>query len=178
MNAARAAAAEKATACEVAARATWAEPGTHRPDLKRTATQGLKKWNFFLSHTQRDDAAKLLASELWAELKMKHGLDSWLDVKMPSRDSGAMEAGVKEADCFIAIITDNGKDSYFSREMCRQEIAWAAQYGKPIVAVVQAEDKKKIGALVQEAKTHGLDFSRIDFCTYDRTGPNQAPERG
>ena len=132
----------------------------------------------FLSHTQRDDAAKLLASELWAELKMKHGLDSWLDVKMPSRDSGAMEAGVKEAECFIAIITDNGKDSYFSREMCRQEIAWAAQYGKPIVAVVQAEDKKKIGALVQEAKTHGLDFSRIDFCTYDRTGPNQAPERG
>ena len=127
----------------------------------------------FLSHTQRDPEAKLLASELWAELSKKHGLESWLDVKMPARDTSAMEAGVRESDCFIAIITDDGKNSYFSREMCRQEVRWAEQYGKPVIAVVQAEDKGKIGGLILEAKSHGLDFSRIDFCTYDRTGPNQ-----
>jgi hypothetical protein len=60
--------------------------------------------------------------------------------------------------------------------MCCQEVRWAEQYGKPIVAVADVGDKGKIGAFIAEAKRHGLDFSGIDFCTYDRSGrsgPNQ-----
>jgi len=54
-----------------------------------------------------------------------------------------------------------------------QEVRWAAQYGKPVVALVRAEDKGKIGSFIAEAAEHELDFSAIDFCTYDRSGPFQ-----
>ena len=113
------------------------------------------------------------------EFEKQHQKQCWLDVKMPTRDAGAMEQGVKDAACFIAIITDNGQadSSYFSREMCRQEVRWAEQYGKPIIPLVRAEDKQKIGAFIAEAKSHGFDFSAIDFCTYDRSGPNQVKAR-
>ena len=51
---------------EAAARATWAEPGTHKPTtLTRAATLGLKRWHFFLSHTQRNGDAKSVALELF-----------------------------------------------------------------------------------------------------------------
>ena len=46
-----------------------------------------------------------------------------------------MEEGAKNSECFIAIVTDNGQDSYFSREYCRDEIAWAQAAGKTIVVV-------------------------------------------
>ena len=75
----------------------------------------------FLSHTQRDPDAKVVASELWAELGMKKNMRCWLDVKMPVRDATAMEEGVKEAAALIAIVTDNGErprqDSYPSVQM-------------------------------------------------------------
>ena len=41
------------------------------------------------------------------------------------RDMAAMEEGAKNCKCFLAIVTDNGQDSYFSRPMCRDEIKWA-----------------------------------------------------
>ena len=61
-----------------------------------------------------------------------------------------MEAGVQNAECLIAIFTNNGKDSYLSRAFCRQEIRWAEQYHKPIVAVVSRDDKKNVGKFVEE----------------------------
>ena len=132
-------------------------------------------WHFFLSHTQRDAAAKLLASEIWAELKeMNHG--SWLDVKMPARDEAAMKAGVEDCQCFVAIVTDNGHDSYFSRAMCRQELRWALENGKTIVPVVASEDKHRVSEFIAEAGKHsecvGV-FEKLNFCTYDRSGPRQ-----
>jgi len=41
------------------------------------------------------------------------------------RDMAAMEEGAKNCKFFVAIVTDNGQDSYFSRPMCRDEIKWA-----------------------------------------------------
>ena len=69
----------------------------------------------FLSHTQRDTEAKLLASELYLEFS-KMRKQCWLDVKMPECDYAAMERGVMESEALIAIVTDNGVDDYFSRE--------------------------------------------------------------
>jgi len=44
--------------------------------------------DFFLSHTQRDDAAKVLVSELWTGFK-DMGKTCWLDVKMSACDMQA-----------------------------------------------------------------------------------------
>jgi hypothetical protein len=46
-------------------------------------------WHFFLSHTQRDDGAKLLATEIFHGLE-KLGYRCWLDVKMSRCDELAM----------------------------------------------------------------------------------------
>ena len=124
----------------------------------------------FLSYTQRDPEAKLIASELYHELQ-DWKRECWLDVKMHERDEAAMEAGVQNAECLIAIFTNNGKDSYLSREFCRQEICWAERYQKPIVAVVSRDDKANVGKFVEEGKKHGLDFSKIDFVEYIRSSP-------
>jgi len=124
----------------------------------------------FLSYTQRDPEAKLIASELYHELQ-DWKRECWLDVKMHERDEAAMEAGVQNAECLIAIFTNNGKDSYLSRDFCRQEIRWAERYHKPIVAVVSRDDKANVGKFVEEGKKHGLDFSKIDFVDYIRSSP-------
>lgn len=76
-------------------------------------------YDFFLSHTQRDVNAKLLAREIYDNL-VKLGKKCWLDVMMESRDVDAMKLGVLHSRCLIAIVTDNSVDSYFSREMCRR----------------------------------------------------------
>lgn len=58
----------------------------------------------FLSHTQQDDTAKLLANELFFEFQGRHSMHCWLDVKMEERDQKAMETGVQESKCLIAIL--------------------------------------------------------------------------
>lgn len=128
--------------------------------------------SLFLSHTQRSDKAKLIANELWAECE-RAGVKCWLDVKMPQRDVAAMEDGVRQCECFVAIVTDNGEASYFSREICRQEIRWALDAGKRIVPVIAIDDKKRVGEFVREAASYDLDFSALNFCTYDDSGPRQ-----
>lgn len=80
------------------------------------------KHDFFVSHTQRDAEAKLLAQMIYSGLE-KMGKSCWLDVMMESRDANAMKEGVVNSSCLLAIVTDNGTDSYFSREMCRQVCA-------------------------------------------------------
>ena len=77
------------SAREAAARAKWAEPGTHRP----TVAKATPRWNFFLSHTQRNGDAKVMASELFHSFEKKHKR-CWLDVKMPKCDKEAMKDGV------------------------------------------------------------------------------------
>ena len=132
------------------------------------------QWGFFLSHTQRDGEAKTIASEVFfgmKEIGHDRAYTSWLDVKMGKCDVAAMEEGVRNSECLIAIVTDDGNDSYFSRPMCREEIKWALDAGKQIVPVVAAVDKPKIGAFIAEAKTHGLDFGSYNFVHLDRSGP-------
>ena len=46
---------------------------------------GLKRWHFFLSHTQRNGDAKSVALELFFGFS-EQGKKIWLDVKMPKMD--------------------------------------------------------------------------------------------
>jgi len=144
-------------------------------------------WHFFISHTQRDEAAKLIATELWAEFKASFHATCWLDVKMEARDMEAMKEGIFNSDTCICIVTNNGKEeqSYFSRPMCRQEIMWAVKAGKAIVPVVKMDDKPNIGKFIAEANTYKEnkqlpdedpetaelpwpDFGKLNFTEFDR----------
>eukprot|EP01051_Picozoa_sp_SAG22_P011575 SAG22_NODE_1126_length_5474_cov_4.748093_1_plen_485_part_00 len=111
-----------------------------------------------------------MASELFFGLE-KLGCSCWLDVKMTKCDVAAMEEGVRNSKFLIAIVTDNGKDSYFSRWMCREEVKWALDAGKQIVPLVAAADKLRIGDFIAEGNTHKLDFGSYNFVHLDRSGP-------
>ena len=74
---------------------------------------------------------------------------------------------------FVPVITDDGANSYVSREMCRQEFTWALEYGKKIVPVSWADDKKRIGDFISSGEKHDIQLGPLNFCTYDRSGPRQ-----
>ena len=128
------------------------------------------EWDFFLSHTQRDGAATMLCELLFNSFK-EMGFTVWLDVRMDKRDMAAMEEGAKNCKCFLAIVTDNGADSYFSREMCRKEIRWAQEAERKIVPVCSQADKGRIGQFIQESLVQEVDFSAYNFVVRPSPAP-------
>ena len=141
-------------------RSAQARPPSRQPTSGPLNDPG--EWDFFLSHTQRDPAAVALAELLYSEFE-KRDLSAWLDVKMKNRDKAAMEEGAKKCKCFIAIVTDNGKDSYFSRDFCRAEVEWAQAAERTIVPVCGQADKINIGKFIAEGNQHKLDFGGYNF---------------
>jgi hypothetical protein len=131
-------------------------------------------WDIFLSHTQRNAEGKLLALDFHTTSGKKKK-SSWLDVKMDRMDMAAMEEGVKNSKCVVAIVTDecattedeDGPTSYFGRWLTVQELRWAVKYNVPIQPVVRAEDKKKIGDFIKMIPEDlkflgGIDWKHLD----------------
>jgi hypothetical protein len=81
------AAAEKAAAAKAAAveKATAEKAAAKRAAAKAAAAMAVKRWHFFLSHTQRNGDAKSIALELFFGFQ-EQGKKSWLDVKNPKMD--------------------------------------------------------------------------------------------
>lgn len=128
------------------------------------------KFSVFISHTQRDTLAKLLAIELYHELnellKQQVGLGVWLDVRMKDKSTAAMEEGVRNSSYFILVLSDQ----YFSRPYCVQELRWAIEMGKPIIPIVDIADKTRIGELLQTAPDDLREIiQRIDFIDLNRS---------
>ena len=100
-----------------------------------------------ISYTQRNPVSEALAYKISAAFS-KRGKSVWLDVEMARRDEAAMEEGVKNSRCVIAIISgpQEGQEgsAYFSRPFCVQELRWAGEVGVPVQPIVAAEDKGKI----------------------------------
>ena len=103
--------------------------------------------------------------------KIQGGASNSPDVRMDKRDMAAMEEGSKNCKCFLAIVTDNGADSYFSREMCRKEIRWAQEAARKIVPVCSQADKGRIGQFIQESLVQEVDFSAYNFVVRPSPAP-------
>eukprot|EP01051_Picozoa_sp_SAG22_P012158 SAG22_NODE_1240_length_5042_cov_103.645964_2_plen_92_part_00 len=71
------------------------------------------KWDCFLSHTQRDGVAVTIASTIYYEMRDRERR-CWLNVMMGKCDVAAMEEGVRNSKCLIAIVTDNGHVDFLS----------------------------------------------------------------
>lgn len=61
-------------------------------------------WDMMISYTQRDPTSETLAHCIHGEM-LQRGKTVWLDVKMATRDEGAMEEAVKNSRCVIAIVS-------------------------------------------------------------------------
>eukprot|EP00808_Paulinella_micropora_P000307 g83382.t1 len=127
-------------------------------------------WSFFISRSHRDDEAKLIASELHDSL-CKVGRPCWQDGEEDNKrnvhDTEKLKT-IRTSDVFIAVVTDNGQNSYFSQATCQEEIRCAVDAGKVIVPVVRRDDKPEIVKLIEKGKERGLDLGGFDFCTFDR----------
>ena len=117
----------------------------------------------FISHVQKE--AKDLALDLFMELRERDHL-VWLDIKMSDPSVPAMEAGVKDCDVVIIILSPD----YFNRPFCVKEREWASQYNKPIVYVTLPLWKSNIGEFCQHADKAGFPISS-NVMTIDRSDP-------
>jgi hypothetical protein len=121
------------------------------------------RWDFFISHVQSE--TKDIAADLYHTLRQRHGLSSWLDVKMPDRSVLAMEEGVRLSDKVLVIVSL----SYFSRPFCVKELRWALQYGKEVVVAIPVELKSRIGEILKDCPDDLRSIGDIDFKTVDRS---------
>eukprot|EP01045_Picozoa_sp_COSAG04_P012832 COSAG04_NODE_880_length_9669_cov_3.805747_3_plen_2321_part_00 len=107
-----------------------------------------------ISYTQRHPVSETLAAYIHGEM-VRRGKPAWLDVKMAKRDEAAMEEGVKNSRCVVAIISGAWADpqnsdvnpqdnAYFKRPFCLKELRWAVAAGVHIQPVVAAGDKGRI----------------------------------
>ena len=97
----------------------WAEDQSNRPSFKEVIEAdelAIPELFAFLSHTQRDANAKVIAEGLYSGFNEFQQERCWLDVKMTKKDVTAMEAGVKDSQAFIAVVTDNGAGIGLVRE--------------------------------------------------------------
>ncbi|XRA97936.1 armadillo repeat-containing protein 6 [Pycnococcus provasolii] len=96
------------------------------------------RWDVFLSHTRRNDAAVGLAEKMFRSLEKNHELGIWLDVEMPKRDEAAMVEGASNCDMLIAIVTkgpSSPDDDYLKRDFCLKELRAAKAAGVAIQPV-------------------------------------------
>eukprot|EP00808_Paulinella_micropora_P029680 g311.t1 len=90
------------------------------PFLSNTETKTAQAWEMKQGKNGPRDRA-MSVPEKESSVISKMGKSCWLDVETEKRDEKAMEAGVQKSKAFIDIVTDDGKNSYFSREFCRKE---------------------------------------------------------
>ena len=75
-----------------------------QPHEMRNDPGATGQWDFFVSHTQRNGEAKLLASEVTNALE-RAGFAVWFDVKMGDKSEAAMREGVANSRTVLAVIT-------------------------------------------------------------------------
>ena len=117
------------------------------------------------------------------------GLTVWLDIKMGSLNTAAMEEGVKNCRCVVAIMSGGdgcadastcacvataaewpGKcNAYFNRKFCVGELRWAREADVPIQPVMAAEDKTRVGVFLGQAPDDLKDLGATDFIHLDRS---------
>ena len=115
----------------------------------------------------------------------------WLDIKMESLNAAAMEEGVKNCGCVVAIMSggDGCADAstcmcvdtaaqwprkccaYFNDLLCLSELRWAREAGIPIQPVMTVEDKPRVGVFLGQAPDDLKDLGSTDFIHLDRSRP-------
>eukprot|EP01046_Picozoa_sp_COSAG06_P031174 COSAG06_NODE_3014_length_5960_cov_2.963146_1_plen_1145_part_00 len=129
------------------------------------------RWDIMISYTQRNPVSETLAAHLHGEF-VRRGLAVWLDIKMDKRDEAAMEEGVRNSSCVVAIVSGAAEGqsedtAYFQRDFCLKELRWAVAAGVFVQPIVAAEDKGQISEMMQHvpadlAHLKGVNWEHID----------------
>ena len=108
-------------------------PLNTKPALVRKAAI-LKQQHFFISYSQSEASGDVgTLFHLFGEL----GIHCWRDMNATDLTEAGMKEGVRCSDCFILFLTNNT----LSRRFCLYEIEWAIEFKKPIIVVVEEDNR-------------------------------------
>lgn len=91
-------------------------------------------YHVFLSHFQIEasgDAGTLF--HLFANV----GLSSWRDMNQKDLTTQGMRQGVRDSEVFVLLLTNR----VLSRKYCLMELKWALEFEKPIIIVIEREER-------------------------------------
>eukprot|EP01047_Picozoa_sp_COSAG01_P009929 COSAG01_NODE_415_length_17322_cov_14.785926_6_plen_1282_part_00 len=92
------------------------------------------KFHLFVSHLQTEAAGDVGTLCLLFE---KIGLHCWRDMDQDDLTEAGMRQGVQDSDVFVLFLTN----SVLSSPWCNKEIGWAIDFGKPIITIVEKEER-------------------------------------
>jgi len=127
-------------------------------------------WDFYVSHTLGNMEDVIYAEKLHATLN-RLGKTVWMDENMPRRGQAAMEEGVRNSKCMIAVVTDGDGEvgsAYFEHPVCLKELRWAREAGKFIQPVLRVEDKNRMDEFLKGAPTDLQFLGEMDWVYLDR----------
>ena len=114
---------------------------TKKPTKPQQKFQSLTKlpvlnmrYHFFVSHMQVEAAGDV---GTLCHTLMKLGVNCWRDMDAEDLTEAGMKAGVRDSEVFLMFLTN----SLLSRPFCLKEIGWALDFDKPIVIVVETENR-------------------------------------
>ena len=115
-------------------RARW-DHGQKHSKVKITPLKELtQRTHAFISHFQIEAAGE--ASRIFKALE-DVGATGWLDMHADDLTAEGMRAGVENADVFLLLLTSN----VLTRHFCLKEFAWALAKKKPIMILVEEEER-------------------------------------
>lgn len=92
------------------------------------------KYHFFISHFQLEASGDVgTLYYLFDSL----GINVWRDMNVQLLTELSMKQGVYDSEVFILFLTN----STLSRSFCIKEITWAIEFNKPIIILVEQEDR-------------------------------------
>ena len=92
------------------------------------------RYHVFISHFQMEASGDV---GTMFHMLHKFGVNSWRDMNVSNLTETSMCQGVYDSDVFILFLTN----AVLSRNYCLKEIGWALHFQKPIVIVVEKEDR-------------------------------------
>ena len=97
-----------------------------------TAASGAlaQRYHFFVSHMQAEASGDVGTLFFLFEQMGVHG---WRDMNQDDLTEAGMRQGVRSSDIFILFLTN----AVLSRPFCLKEIAWALEFEKPILVVIE-----------------------------------------
>ena len=93
-----------------------------------------ERYHIFISHTQTEASGDVGSLFFLFEQMGVHG---WRDMNQTDLTEEGMRRGVYDSDVFILFLTN----SYLSRKFCLAEITYALEFDKPIIIVMEDEER-------------------------------------
>ena len=100
--------------------------------LKRDSKRA--RYHLFISHAQTEASGDVGTLFFLFE---QMGVNVWRDMNQTDLTGEGMRRGVYDSDVFLLFLTN----SYLSRKFCLLELTWALEFGKPIIIIIEAEER-------------------------------------